>query len=443
MNGAEQSLPPNWRLRSFDSLGKVLSGATPSTRVPEFWNGDVAWVTPADLSEQRTPFIRATERSISQKGLKSCAATLIPKQNLVISSRAPIGYVAIPMMDFATNQGCKSLILNEHQDCLFHYYNLCFHVRKLKEKGEGTTFSEISKSTLGAIQLPVPDSKLVQLTIGQILLAADQAIQRLEYLIAKYRRLKTGLMQQLLKCGIDEHGQIRDYATHKFKRSPIGLVPAEWNVVTLGSVALSAIDGPFGSNLKTEHYVTSFGTRVVRLQNIGVGRFEDGDRVFVSNEHAYGLRKHTVSGGDLLIAALGDERHPLARSCLYPSDHPSGIVKADCFRFRLIPKTASHGYVMNVLNSVVIRPQVEAIAQGVTRERVNLTKVKALVIGLPLEKEQEAILAILDAQDHVISAHEQQHKKFRGLKTAIMRDLLTGRTSLEPMIEAEAAVARP
>jgi restriction endonuclease S subunit len=325
MNPTRQSCPQNWRLKSLDTLGKVLSGATPSTRVPEFWNGDVAWITPADLSEQRTPFIRATERSISRKGLESCAASLIPKLNIVISSRAPIGYIAIPTTDFATNQGCKSLLLNEQQDYLFHYYNLCFHVRRFKEQGEGTTFDEISKTTLGSVEVPIPECPTVRLKIGEILVTVDRAIERIEELISKHRHINMGLMQDLFSCGIDANGRVRNPRTHKFKPSPFGQIPVEWDIVTVeraGSVAL-------GRQRSPAHQQGAYMRPYLRVANVFDGWIDYSD-VLHMNFSPKEQKTYNLVRGDILLNE-GQSLELVGRSALF-----EGANNVYCFQNTLI-----------------------------------------------------------------------------------------------------------
>jgi type I restriction enzyme, S subunit len=104
-------------------------------------------------------------------------------------------------------------------------------------------------------------------------------------------------------------------------------LPQGWAEVRVGDVAASLVDGPFGSNLKTEHY-TQEGARVIRLQNIGDGRFDDTDKAFISDDRYQLLRRHVAEPGDVLIAALGDV---LPRVCLVPPELGPAIVKADCF----------------------------------------------------------------------------------------------------------------
>ena len=122
-------------------------------------------------------------------------------------------------------------------------------------------------------------------------------------------------------------------ATSEFDAGKLPSLPSGWTYATVGQLAApepnAITDGPFGSNLKTSHY-TSKGPRVIRLQNIGNGRFQDAD-AHISQEHYEKLLKHSVKAGDLIVAALGTE---LPRACLVPPHILPAIVKADCIRFR-------------------------------------------------------------------------------------------------------------
>lgn len=204
---------------------------------------------------------------------------------------------------------------------------------------------------------------------------------------------------------------------------PSDLVP--WRTRSLADVTDSAVDGPFGSNLKTEHYVTEAGVRVVRLQNIGRGSFDDADRAWVSEAHAATLQRHEVRPRDVLVASLGDERHPVARACLYPEGHPPGLVKADCFRLRVNSKLADPGYVMRALNCPVTRKGINGLSQGVTRDRVNLGNLLSFVVSLPPPAEQRRIAEILDTLDEAIRRTEQIVAKLQQMKQGLLHDLLT------------------
>lgn len=299
----------------------------------------------------------------------------------------------------------------------------------LSSLNEATGVPSLSRQTFYNIEVLFPPLE-EQIAIADILTTVDQAIEQTEALIAKQRRIRAGLLHDLLTRGIDENGQLRDPATHRFKPSPVGLVPAEWEVTSFEALIESAIDGPFGSNLKTEHYVQDNGVRVVRLQNIGAGQFQDGDKAFVSRKHAQRLNRHEVLPGDLLVAALGDSKHPIGRACLFPNGFPPAINKADCFRIRLKPALALHGFVMCVLNSPVVRAQIEGLGQGVTRDRVNLTKMRSIVLPKPPLAEQYRIHTSMIHQDDLVIDLEAQMDKYHHLKTGLMQDLLGGRVSV-------------
>jgi type I restriction enzyme S subunit len=149
-------------------------------------------------------------------------------------------------------------------------------------------------------------------------------------------------------------------------------------------------DGPFGSNLKTEHY-TDTGPRVIRLQNIGDAAFLDA-RAHISDEHFQLLRAHEARGGDIVVASLGDE---LPRAALVPDALGPAIVKADCPRIR--PGDVNAQYLMYALNSPPVREQATYAIHGVGRQRLKLASLKKLLIPVAPRNEQDGIVAVLDA----------------------------------------------
>jgi type I restriction enzyme S subunit len=291
----------------------------------------------------------------------------------------------------------------------------------------GGTRSKLNQSALRSIQIVLPTSKPEQAKIAEILSTVDRAIEQTEALIAKQQRIKTGLMQDLLTRGIDEHGNLRSEQTHKFKDSPLGRIPVEWEVAEFGRTVESAVDGPFGSNLKTDHYVAEPGVRVVRLGNIGNGRFLDRDRAWISSVHAQYLSRHSVQPNDLLIASLGDERHPFGRACIYTDCVHEAIVKADVFRIRCKRERLIHSFAVHLFNFPRWRQGLFALAQGVTRDRVNLTNMMLLQLPIPSLGEQETIASTMVSLDAVLDEFEQQLSKLLSVKTALMQDLLTGK----------------
>ncbi len=209
--------------------------------------------------------------------------------------------------------------------------------------------------------------------------------------------------------------------------SPARKLPLASRFVKLGQIAADETaftDGPFGSNLKTEHYVAS-GARVVRLQNIGSGKFLDFDKAYISLKHFETLKRHSVQRGDIVVAALGDGARPAGRACLIPENFGPALVKADCFRVRLPDGAAFAPYVVFVMNSPIFLRQVADRMRGATRPRMTLGILKDIAIPLPPLGEQKRIAAALNEQMDAVgearAATEAQAMSAKALEAAYLR----------------------
>lgn len=166
-----------WKECTLSEIGKIVGGATPSTKKEENYGGDIPWITPKDLSNFSGRYISRGERNITEKGLKSCSTQIMPKNSILFSSRAPIGYVAIADNDLCTNQGFKSVVPNDNINPLFVYYLLKFNKDKIEGLGSGTTFKEVSGTTMKNVIVKVPETIEEQRRISSILDAIDKKIE--------------------------------------------------------------------------------------------------------------------------------------------------------------------------------------------------------------------------------------------------------------------------
>lgn len=158
-------------------LGTVYSGGTPSTKNDEYWDGNIPWITPKDLSGYKSKYISSGERSITELGLQKSSAILIPKKSVLMSSRAPIGYVVINKNEVTTNQGFKSINCNEDK-CLneYMYYWIKNNVDYITSKSNGSTFKEISGTSFKELIVNVP-SLVNQIKTVDILGKIDKKIE--------------------------------------------------------------------------------------------------------------------------------------------------------------------------------------------------------------------------------------------------------------------------
>ena len=148
-------LPRGWRSVTLGEVCNIVNGSTPRSGVEEYWNGDICWITPTDLSELESPYVSTSERTITQTGYDSCSTTLVPAGSVILSSRAPIGHLGIAVTSLCTNQGCKSFIPKDDLVSEFLYYALLHSVSDLRALGTGATFAEVSKRTLAGFRIAV------------------------------------------------------------------------------------------------------------------------------------------------------------------------------------------------------------------------------------------------------------------------------------------------
>ena len=148
----------NWEIGCIADIGTVIGGGTPSKAKSEYYtNNGIAWITPKDLSNQKSKFISRGENDITELGLKNSSAKIMPKGTILFSSRAPIGYIAIANNDITTNQGFKSIIPNIEFGTSYIYYLLKQNIPIIESMASGSTFKEVSGKTMKEIPVIIPD----------------------------------------------------------------------------------------------------------------------------------------------------------------------------------------------------------------------------------------------------------------------------------------------
>ena len=169
----------HWISCTISDLGTVVGGSTPSTKVSEnYTGGKIPWITPKDLAGYNHRYISRGERNITEQGFKSSSLQMLPQHSVLFTSRAPIGYIAIAENDLCTNQGFKSVVPNSETDYMFLYYLLKFNKENIENMGSGTTFKEVSGTTMRNIPVFVPEDKQTQQRIASILSALDSKIEQ-------------------------------------------------------------------------------------------------------------------------------------------------------------------------------------------------------------------------------------------------------------------------
>lgn len=225
-----------------NDIGEVVSGGTPSTSKNEYWYGDIGWITPKDLSSYDDIYISRGERNISSEGLNNSSAKLVPKNTVLMTSRAPIGYIAIANNELSTNQGFKSLICNE-KIChyKYFYYWLKLNIKYIINNSNGSTFKEISGGTFKNLELSLP-SLNEQKAISSVLWTIDEKISVLKRINKNLDELCHSLFKYYFIDFIP-------FCDDDFIDSDIGEIPKEWSITTVGNILDCKLGGtPSRSN---------------------------------------------------------------------------------------------------------------------------------------------------------------------------------------------------
>ena len=289
-----------WIECTLDKLGEIVGGATPSTKCEDYYGGSIPWITPKDLSSFKGRYITSGERNITEKGLASCSAQMMPKDAVLFTSRAPIGYVAIASQSVCTNQGFKSIVVNEKADPLFVYYLLKYNKDAIEAMGSGTTFKEVSGKTMRAVKVRIPLDVSCQKRIAAVLDSLDTKIENNERINDNLEQQAMALYRQMFvennndarrECRADEYFDISIGKTPPRKEAQwFSMNPTDCIWVSISDMGRCGMYIADSSEYLTHESVDKFNIKVVPDNTVllsfklTVGRVAITDGAMVTNE---------------------------------------------------------------------------------------------------------------------------------------------------------------
>ena len=205
-------IPEGWRTCKIKDIFQVVSGATPKSEQPEYWDGDIVWVTPADY-KTNDKFVSSGKRTLTQAGYDSCGTTLVPAGSIVFSKRAPIGSVAIAQVPLCTNQGCLSCINKGDADTIFFYYVMSIFTKIFELYGSGTTFKELSYDSFTAFAMtnpPLSEQHRIAAFLDRRCAEIDAVIERTKATIEEYKKLKQAVITEAVTKGVRGERKMKD-----------------------------------------------------------------------------------------------------------------------------------------------------------------------------------------------------------------------------------------
>jgi type I restriction enzyme S subunit len=212
-----------------------------------------------------------------------------------------------------------------------------------------------------------------------------------------------------------------------YKNTKVGGIPEEWDMIIFddlkdNNISHSITGGPFGSDLKSEHYASS-GVRIIQLQNIGDGKFINNDFIYTSEEKAQELKSCLIYPDDIILAKMAD---PVARACIIPNLYNKFIMGSDGIRLHVDKNKFDNKFILETINYEKFRKIAIARSTGSTRQRIGLSDLKKIPLSIPPLKEQQKIAEILTTWDSAISIAENLIKEKEELKIGLMQKLLSG-----------------
>ncbi len=402
-------IPEDWAIKYLSDFGKVQGGGTPSTTMADYWGGDIAWCTPSDITSTPTKYINATERAITDLGLKNSAATVMPAGSILLCTRATIGELKINSIPMATNQGFKNIAINKGGNVDFLYYLLQTKKDRMLELAIGSTFLEISKTALCKIPLQTPMHSDEQSKIADALSDIDSLVEVLENHISKKKAIKQGAMQELLTG----------------KRRLPGF-SGEWRYFNL--MKNSKVKARIGwQGLKKSEYLDSGYALLVTGTDFDDGRVLWDRCHYVTRSRYEQDRNIQLQNNDILITKDGSlGKAALVQGLTKPATLNSGI-----FVIRPLQDAYDPVFVYQILSSFVFKNFLDRLSAGSTIIHLYQKDVGKFEFLLPPTiAEQKAIAEALSEMDADIAALENKLTKYRQVKQGMMQQLLTGKIRL-------------
>ena len=303
--------------------------------------------------------------------------------------------------------------------------------RKIIDGASGSTCTTINITPFENITFKIPPLPYQQ-QIADILTTIDRAIEQTEALIAKHQRIKRGLMQDLLTCGFDKHGQLRDPSTHKFKSTPLGMVPEEWDVSNLGKISHRVTSG----SRWWARYYSETGARFIRIGNLTREhvnlRLQNIQHVQPPDSSE--AKRTVLETGDLLISVTAD----LGIIGVVPSDLGEAYINQHIALLKLDKETVNPYFIGNLLSGFQAQKYFSLLNDLGAKAGLNLKTISAFPVVFPSDrKEQDGIAEIIQKTDSIIETHKSERKKLLGVKAGLMQDLLSGRVSVKPLMEGQ------
>jgi restriction endonuclease S subunit len=401
-----------WEVKPLKRVFKIVNGGTPSSSEENYWNGEIVWITPNDLSKLTEVYIKDSERKITEDGLYNCSAKKVPMNSIIISTRAPIGYVAIAGVDLCTNQGCKSLVPTKvinHEYFYYWIYSISFYLNAL---GQGTTFMELSNSSLSMVELLIPsmnEQKAIANFLYEKTAEIDALIADKEKVIELLQEKRQAIISEAVTKGLNPNVRMKDSGVDW-----IGDIPEHWDIRRIKYLSnIRNVKASDGDNDKTYVGLESIESKTGKLLT------NNNDE-----QQAVGETANIFKKGDVLFGKL----RPYLAKCIVAD------FNGRCTSELLVLRTGSNmlpEYLYLFMLSPIFIDVVNSSTYGAKMPRASWDFIGNLRIPLPSIKEQEEIVEYLiklkNNMDDLIFDISTQINKLKEYRQSLISEAVTGK----------------
>ncbi|GAP68861.1 restriction endonuclease S subunit [Bacteroidales bacterium 6E] len=396
-----------WEIKKLGEVADIINGGTPKTNVLEYWDGDINWITPADLGKLKNPEVEDTPRKLTKLGLDKSSAKLFPENSVILSTRAPIGHLAINTAPMSTNQGCRGIVPKEKLDFRFLYFFLKNNIDLLDSLGTGATFKELSTKSLAGLVIPIPplpEQQRIVSIIDECFTAIDQAKANAEQNLKNARELFESYLQGVFANGKWETRKIQEIAK------------------VINGYAFASYDFNPTNKIKS-----------VKITNVGVKEFIEDTDNYLPEKYKETLRDFQVTEGNIVIALTRTIISSGLKVAVVPSSYDGALVNQRVAALISNEKLVNQNYLYLFLTTSYVAKYVLAHVNTLMQPNLSISDLKNMSVPVPSLKEQNNIVVKLEElrteSQKLKVLYQQKVASLEELKKSILKKAFAGELS--------------
>lgn len=405
-------IPKDWQVSRLKNFCIIKNGSTPKSDNELFWNGNIIWITPQDIGKKESIYLSDSLRKITEEGYRSCGTSLVPKNSIILTTRAPIGNIAISSVELCMNQGCKALII-KNREFKYIYYLLLSSSNILQSLGTGTTFLELSTNNLALFNIPLfsaKEEKKIANFLDEKSKIFDEVISKKEQLISKLELAKQSLISEVVTGKLKIVERNSKLQTIKREENELKASGVEW----LGDI-------PKDWHLSKVKYLAKIKTGGKDTEN----KEDDGKYpFFVRSDNIERINSYSFDGEAILTAGDGVGVGRVFHYINGKFDYHQRVYKISNF-------VNTNGKFFYYYFKENFYKEILKLSAKSTVDSIRLPMLENFLITVPKIEEQQKISKYLDEKlihfDNTIEKTKQSITKLKEAKEALISQAVTGK----------------